>query len=216
MWASLAFVSAPHDHSAMKSFLIACLLCVAACDDAAVNVNPDTQGGATVDGAAASDAATTGCNPRITKHADQGGVHIAEAAYDPAVYNSNPPSSGPHCGVWGAYTTFDAKPLPRCNYIHNLEHGAVVLLHNCADGCNDVKAAFASLVESFQGERSCPSKRFVITPDRDLATKVAAAAWGWTFTADCLDADALTVLATFADDHYNKAPEDVCSGGFSP
>ncbi|MDX2022911.1 MAG: DUF3105 domain-containing protein [Deltaproteobacteria bacterium] len=210
----------------MKPMLIACLFVWVACSDSEVDEGgqdaatpnaSDAQSQEAASGDTTPDVIAAGaCNARVMQHADQGGIHIAASSYDPAIYNSNPPSSGPHCGTWGAYTTFDAPALPRCNYIHNLEHGAVVLLHNCPSGCSDVKSAFASLVQGFKGERDCPNKRFIITPDAALATKVAAAAWGWTFTADCLDAEALKVLNKFVDDHYSQAPETVCGGGFSP
>jgi hypothetical protein len=48
-------------------------------------------------------------------------------------WNSNPPSSGPHFPIWAAYQSYTA-PVPRGYYVHDLEHGAVVLLSNCGDG----------------------------------------------------------------------------------
>ena len=78
----------------------------------------------------------------------------------------------------GAYV---ARPAGR-------PRGAVVLLHNCPAGCSDVTTAFSNLVKGFKGDTVCKPARFVITPDAALANKVAAVAWGWTFTADCLDA----------------------------
>lgn len=53
----------------------------------------------------------------------------------------------------------------------------------------------------------------MITPDPLLDTPVAAAAWGATFTAQCLDAPARQLLEDFVRTHYNRAPEDVCAGG---
>lgn len=199
-----------------------CLLGLTACDsegegssvDASSSELPDA---AVLDAQFASDAQPSACNARITNHPLLSGLHIAPDNYTPANYNSNPPSSGEHCGIWGEYTTFVDPPLPRCNYIHNLEHGAVVLLHNCPAGCSDVTTAFSNLVKGFKGDPVCKPARFVITPDAALANKVAAAAWGWTFTADCLDANATQMLSRFVQAHYGNAPEDVCSsGGLGP
>lgn len=164
-----------------------------------------------------TDAQPSACNPKITNHPLLPGVHIAPDRYTPANYNSNPPSSGEHCGIWGEYTTFVNTPLPRCNYIHNLEHGAVVLLHNCPAGCSDVTTAYSKLVKAFKGDAVCKPARFVITPDPALANKIAAVAWGFTFTADCLDANATAMLSQFVQAHYGNGPEAVCSsGGISP
>lgn len=153
------------------------------------------------------------CRPRVRTFAPLASPHILPAGYDPAAYNSNPPSSGPHCTSWGQYTSFTTRPLPRCNYIHNLEHGAVVLLFNCPTGCPEVTTAFHDFVANYRDDPFCLVPRLIVTPDADLSTKVAASAWGATFTADCLDAPARALLAQFARDHQNKAPEDVCAGG---
>lgn len=188
----------------LHSFVAACLLVLTACD---------SEGDASV-----TDVVASACNPQITSHPILlSASHISPNEYRPNAFNSNPPSSGDHCGIWGEYTTFVNPPLPRCNYIHNLEHGAVVLLHNCPAGCSDVTTAFANLVKAFRGDALCKPARFVITPDALLANKIAAVAWGWTFTANCLDANATQMLSQFVQSHYGNGPEAVCSsGGLGP
>lgn len=164
-----------------------------------------------------ADAEAGACQAQIRTFPILPSPHILAPNYDARVYNSNPPSSGPHCSVWGRYDTFQQTPLPRCNYIHNLEHGAVVLLYNCPEGCPEITGAFAELVANYNHDSVCPRPRLIITPDAALTTKVAAAAWGATFTANCLDVPALRTLEGFARDRYNRAPEDVCaSGGVAP
>jgi hypothetical protein len=208
-------------------FGAACLFVFSACDSkgdtsmseaSSVDASSDSGTDATPsDSSPVTDALPTACNPKISNYPLLPGLHIAPDRYTPANYNSNPPSSGEHCGIWGEYTTFVNPPLPRCNYIHNLEHGAIVLLHNCPGGCSDVTTAFSSLVKGFKGDAVCKPARFVITPDSALANKVAAVAWGWTFTADCLDANATAMLSQFVQAHYGNGPEAVCSsGGIGP
>lgn len=191
--------------------VVASLMAFAACDLEGSATSPDAAV-ARLD-ASLGDGSAGACNPQVTKHTLLPATHISPNQFGLQVFNSNPPSSGPHCDSWGQYTTFVEPPLPRCNYIHNLEHGAVALLHNCPGGCADVTAGLASVVQAFKGDPDCRPARFVITPDPALTTKVAATAWGWTFTADCLDAPSAKALSDFVDAHYGAGPEDVCSGG---
>ncbi|HSY24462.1 MAG TPA: DUF3105 domain-containing protein, partial [Polyangiaceae bacterium] len=52
--------------------------------------------------------------------------------------------------------------------------------------------------------------RTVITPDPLLDVPVAAAAWGYTYKADCVDAPSLMAFAT---EHYGNGPEVLCGNG---
>jgi hypothetical protein len=131
-------------------------------------------------------------------------------------WDSNPPSSGPHYGVWAAYGP-STSPVPRRFYVHNLEHGAIVLLYNCgAAGCPDVVAALQATSDAIPGDPLCAAAgegvrvRTVITSDPLLDVPVAAAAWGWTYKAECAD---LPTLKQFALDHYGQGPEALCGNG---
>src|SRR5207244_313120 len=48
-----------------------------------------------------------------------------------------PPPGGPHCPSPLACRVWDTAQN-RCEYIHNLEHGHLVMAYNCPSGCNDV------------------------------------------------------------------------------
>ncbi len=148
------------------------------------------------------------------------GVHVPI----PSVvdWSSNPPSSGPHYPIWAAFKTF-STPVPRGYYVHDLEHGAVVLLYRCdvdaggdpgPGGCPDVVASLEQVVAALPDDPLCTASgvrvRAVITPDPLLDVPVAAAAWGWTYKADCLD---LPSLEAFASEHYGKGTEQVCANG---
>src|SRR5262252_2576321 len=50
----------------------------------------------------------------------------------------NPPTSGPHYPDLTAWATTYPFAVMRGNYLHNEEHGGIVMLYNCADGCPDV------------------------------------------------------------------------------
>lgn len=129
-------------------------------------------------------------------------------------YDSNPPSSGPHYPIWAAYQAY-ATPVPRSYYVHDLEHGAIVLLYNCAsrDACPGTAAALEAIPAQLATDPLCdPSVRVrtVVTPDPLLDVPVAAAAWGHTYKADCVD---VPTLLAFARAHYAQGPENICGNG---
>ena len=132
-------------------------------------------------------------------------------------WDSNPPSSGPHFPIWAAFQAY-ASPVPRGYYVHDLEHGAVVLLYSCSqpDGCPDVVAGLQAASDAIADDPLCAAAmqsvrvRTVITPDPLLDVPVAAAAWGWIYRAQCVD---LPTLKQFAVAHYGQGPEVLCANG---
>jgi len=164
----------------------------------------------------AGDASMPVCPPVVAVHASLGGDHVA--TNDGVTYNSNPPSSGPHCGALGRYAVFgQSKPLPSCNYLHNMEHGAVVLLYKCAGECPEIVAALSGVRDQIVDSECTFTKRVILTPDPNLNTLVAAAAWTTTWTSDCVNDDALASLTTFIRDNLGgagSAPEgNLCGDG---
>jgi hypothetical protein len=138
-------------------------------------------------------------------------------------YNSNPPASGPHYPMWAAFQEF-ATPVPRPYYVHDLEHGAVVLLYKCDPGsaasptCTEIQQMLRETMTSLPADPVCtaqngaagPALRVLMTPDPLLDVAIAATAWGWTYKANCIDPAS---LKQFARDHYNQGTEDVCANG---
>jgi Protein of unknown function (DUF3105) len=130
-------------------------------------------------------------------------------------YDSNPPSSGPHYPIWAAYQEWPA-PVQREYYVHDLEHGAVVLLYKCPDGgpCPEIVDALRKARDAIPDDPLCGGTgvrvRVVITPDPLLDVPIAAAAWGWIYKAQCVDLPSLT---QFARDHYGQGTEPICTNG---
>jgi len=134
----------------------------------------------------------------------------------PVTYATNPPSGGDHWGVWAAFTTYEI-PVPREMYVHDMEHGAVLLLHDCDGACpEELLSALAAARDEVTGDPLClqipggPTERVITTPDPLLDAPIAAAAWGATYTATCVD---LPSLKAFAKAHYGHAPETICAQG---
>jgi hypothetical protein len=141
-------------------------------------------------------------------------IHVATCT--PVKYATNPPSGGDHWGQWAAFKKYSATIVPREMYVHDLEHGAVVLAYRCADDCPDVVMALEKVFDEAKGDPLClsagstPKARLVLTKDPLLDTPIAAAAWGATYTATCIDTAS---LAEFVAANYGKGPEATCYNG---
>ncbi|XXF81190.1 DUF3105 domain-containing protein [Myxococcaceae bacterium GXIMD 01537] len=124
--------------------------------------------------------------------------HVATCTSSACGNGQNPPNSGPHCANPLPCRTYDAEQ-PRCGWIHNLEHGHVVFLYNCPDGCPDevekLKTAMQSVATGSNGVR-----RAVLAPDPALPQRVAALVWRRTYLADSADPQALQCLVQLQDD----------------
>jgi hypothetical protein len=68
------------------------------------------------------------CGSGVATAADQSRWHIPYCT--PISYLSNPPASGPHW-PWPANWGMHAGIVPHEWWVHNLEHGGIVLLYNC-------------------------------------------------------------------------------------
>jgi hypothetical protein len=92
-------------------------------------------------------------------------------------------------------------PLAPERFVHNLEHGAVVLLYACPDGCAEELEALEGFVE----ERPWA----ILTEYGSMPTRFAILAWGYRLMSDELD---LAAFGAFYDAHADRAPESVPSG----
>lgn len=134
-------------------------------------------------------------------------------------YQTNPPSSGDHWSIWAQFRTYTTE-VPRGMYVHNLEHGAVVMAYDCPSGCADVAQAFEDAANEFGVDPLCAASptgaersRVIITPDPELDKPIGIAAWRATYVATCIDPPS---LLDFIEKNYAKAPENTCSDGKDP
>jgi hypothetical protein len=160
-----------------------------AADDASAP-EPDAGTGSGDDGGICTSC--DGCERRVP-------VTSAFHRTGPIDYPDLPPAGGDHDACW---TTFGvhASEVPDERWVHNLEHGAVVFLHNCSDGCADERRELEAMVEG---------RPFaLVLPYAQLPTRFGVVAWEHRLLSDCLDADA---FAAFYTDHVNQAPESTTS-----
>jgi hypothetical protein len=173
-------------------------------------------GGTTTLDAAVSDVVTSDdggahCDALVESHPIEGFNHTPNLC-DPTNYMTNPPSSGDHYGNWALYQTY-TQPFRPGFWVHNLEHGSVVITYNCPEGCAADVARIQAFIDSVPNDCGAFPKRFLLLPDPDLDVRFAASSWGFTIKAACFDRDA---FAQFAADHYNHGREDICGGGIDP
>lgn len=119
-------------------------------------------------------------------------------------YKNRPPSSGDHYDETAGYGVFD-KTLPTGNWVHNLEHGAVVVLYR-PDLCD--QTCLAVLRDTYN---AAPSSQYfpgvhkmIVEPYEDMDHAVAAVAWGWLDEMDAADRER---ILSFYRAHVDRGPE---------
>ncbi len=120
-----------------------------------------------------------------------------------ARYNSTPPTSGPHFPHWGEWKRYD-EPQPEEVWIHNLEHGGIVALYNCPQGCPELLNKLSDLYKT--GPRSKYGYlKMLVSPYSKISNKLTLAAWNYYLPLDDYD-DAQ--VRGFILAHQDKGPED--------
>ena len=178
----------------------------AAGDSAAGSPTTDAAAGGVLGGAAGS----ADCSLESTTYSNPTAQHVSACSV--IDYPMNPPVYGDHYPYWAAYKSY-SFPVPLGFLVHNLEHGAIVMLYHCADGCADEVAAAQAFIDALPADPRCadPVKRQVIlSPDPTLPTRWAAIAWGHSLSADCFTAPA---FRTFYDENLAHGGEDLCADG---
>jgi hypothetical protein len=161
---------------------------------------PDADSGEHADGGAEDDAGRSeptgicancgGCEQALPVVSQ---FHVME----PIEYPEPPPVGGDHSACWFRWGAF-AEPVPDERWVHNLEHGGVVFLYDCSDGC---PAELAELKEL-----AARSPRTILTPYAALPTRFGVVAWGHRLLSNCLD---VAAYRAFYDAHFDRAPESI-------
>jgi hypothetical protein len=163
-------------------------------------------------------ACPLGCGAMIESVPDEGRLHVAFGAA--VTYQHNPPASGMH---WPSPAPWGVHPevVPREWWVHNLEHGGIVLLYNCPaldggpptdasvpDACPNLIAFLSNIYYSWPQDNWFDAffeTRILVTPDPLLPGTVAAVAWDWTYVTNNLDPN---VLNCFMQARYGRGPEN--------
>jgi hypothetical protein len=172
--------------------------------DASMPTQGSGGSGSVIDGSA--------CVPTEATHLSEGALHVTVCSA--VSYGTNPPSSGNHYPTWAAFGVYQF-PLPTGFWVHNLEHGAVVVLYNCPQGCDAELSALTDWFNNLPIDPVClglgaTQPRALLIPDPNLDVRFAATAWQNTLKADCFDEAA---FSAFYDAHVGNGLETVCSSG---
>jgi hypothetical protein len=127
-------------------------------------------------------------------------------------YKNYPPTSGPHYLVtgsspvaWGTIGT-----LVEGQFIHNLEHGGIVILYDCPSGasCDTLKNQLQNYVNNLAPiEPAFGESKIIMSPySRGMQKKVAVLAWHYILFLDSYDQNAIT---QFYESHVDQGPEQI-------
>ena len=150
---------------------------------------------------------------------DMGRTHIAVGAGQ--TYISCPPASGNHINVANLgpipakYYGPDDTTIPQ-GWLHNLEHGGLVVLYSCKNGCPD-DATLTKLknfsTTGFPNSPVCNLPAGLISPVvtrfDDMTTKFAALVWDRVLLQDTLDTDQMLKFYATEGEQFN--PELLCA-----
>ncbi len=126
-------------------------------------------------------------------HPDMGHEHIPVPGFPHTPYNSNPPSSGAHTAYTGPWGVHQAPLAPEI-WLHNLEHGGVVINYRCDGACPELVEGLKAVA----GQHAL----IIITPAPYLNHRVALAAWGHTLSFDVLNGPAKAAAMAFIERHH--------------
>lgn len=151
---------------------------------------------------------------------DQGRKHVSAEEVAKFVFNSNPPTSGPHLETWvkpGVYKV----PQSEGELIHSLEHGYVEINYNCNAAVvskgtsDDTKVATASATNETDAcktlignvEEIAKKKKLfklLVVPHPLITSPIVLTAWAYILPLDGYDEKQ---IVKFIDYHRDHGPE---------
>lgn len=135
------------------------------------------------------------------KVASAGASHVPMGT--PINYEHIPPSSGTHYPQTAQYGVYE-EPIVEGLWLHNLEHGAIVVLYNCPEGCPDLVEQLRQAYQTFPPSARFGTVKLVVTPYPKLQTRLAYLAWEYEYLTDTYQRDE---LFRFYQAHLDKGPE---------
>jgi len=140
---------------------------------------------------------------------DEGRQHVQAGTQ--VTYQHQPPTSGSHysqTGVapvqWQTIGTLQPEV-----WVHNLEHGGIVVLYNCPSGCEDLQKQLSTYVNSIvPAEPQYGEYKIIMSPyGEGMGThNVALLAWD---RIEFLDGYDQAKITQFYESHVDKGPERI-------
>lgn len=132
---------------------------------------------------------------------DEGRTHVPEGSA--ITYKSYPPASGTHYPS-PTKAGFYPNPVPEGTFVHNLEHGYIVILYKPS-----VDQATKQQLQ--QATQDFPKSKFgtiklVVAPYDKMDTPITVLAWDWKQPLETFDR---AQLEQFYRAHVDRGPEDL-------
>lgn len=130
------------------------------------------------------------------------------ADQDPGLYNSDPPTSGPHyaeeydAGFYDESSPEAQAPYPEGYLGHNLEHGYVIYWYNCNLLDENQCATLKSQIKDSMAENG--GVKLIAFPWESIEVPVVLTSWGQMLRMDEFDAGQ---AKNFISANRNHAPE---------
>jgi hypothetical protein len=114
------------------------------------------------------------------------------------------PASGNHWGAWAKWGAIYTRPVKRGFYLHNLEHGGLVLSYGCSAPTESAECAEAAdnltaLANTF-GEY-----RVIVTPDPQQPELYGIRGWRVGYQSECFNEQR---MLDFMGDNFRNGRED--------
>jgi hypothetical protein len=136
---------------------------------------------------------------------DEGASHVAAGTQ--VDYRHDPPASGPHWPTLAA-PGFYVAAVDEERWVHNLEHGYVVVLYDCRGDCDStLLAQLQALAETAPASATWGYAKIVVTPYSGLPEGVLITAVAWDVQLHLATFDEAALL-DFYDRYLDQGPED--------
>jgi hypothetical protein len=141
--------------------------------------------------------------------------HVHVAGGNHVDYNHNPPTSGCHWSGGNAPAepgVYDQPVAPEA-WVHNLEHGYIVVLYDCPSGCASSVTALQHWVSTLPpdpaGQGLILYAKVVVTPYHGMPTPYAVVSWDYYLPLPQLD---IAQVQAFYANHVGRSPEGPLTG----
>ncbi len=134
-------------------------------------------------------------------------THVAQPTT--VAYNHDAPTSGCHYSLGSGKApispgVYDKHVDPEY-WVHNLEHGYIVVLYNCPAGCASDVALLTRWYDGHAADPALPSeKKIVVIPWTSMSTRFAVESWDWYLPLATADP---TQIEAFYQNHVDQSPE---------